>query len=594
MIERPSKRPRLSCAVETGNLPDDLDIQEARARNDMRLKSLFENIFRKYGRDFSDVGDEIDLRTGKIVVDNGHLSGMQREDDLGEKAGWLFDADEPASPDSPDHYSPSNSLVKGSDHGVNGDAGDFLHSNETKPVTTRIATSGTQKTSETEAPRIEDSLDLDDDKASVDSLLGAALSVRNGNEDNVEINLSSGTEKPPIMTETMPFHGKVTEPTVNDRQHRAGSVESIWRAPEIDAKFSTPIFSRAPRAPIPVVDGTRSASPPGARSLWALPTPGRKRNTDVVKKSKKQVVPARRKRKCRSTITVRDWSFAAQPDGSESDDPLQEDYQPSPTAKPALIIRNARGITVTQNATKSTSESSEEPVSASKVPRSGQNSTSTDTKRSKTPMTPDEVKLIVKMRKVQKSGWKEIVDRLPGRTLAHITQWHHYHWTERRANPPLLSKPWSEEERKKLNRLKDHSGLSWQAMRAELPGRSQAEIEFELMRLWVGDEIWKNDGKDQPGRPSSQLTATGQEQKQDKDTAFTTPDSVTAGQNMPLPTSTEGDPSIPQKHKDQSNIDPLAENSNETQTPSRLSSIQIEARQKGSSAARRKKSPAKA
>ncbi|KAL1990207.1 hypothetical protein VTN49DRAFT_6046 [Thermomyces lanuginosus] len=87
-MERPSKKPRLS-SIDTFAPPiyDDFDLQAARARNDLRLKSVFESIFEKYGRDFSDVGDEIDLRTGEIVVNKGHLMGMQGEgdtEDLGD------------------------------------------------------------------------------------------------------------------------------------------------------------------------------------------------------------------------------------------------------------------------------------------------------------------------------------------------------------------------------------------------------------------------------------------------------------------------------------------------------------------------------
>ena len=42
----------------------------------MKLKSRFESIFEKYGKDFTDTADEIDLRTGEIYVDNGHLRSM--------------------------------------------------------------------------------------------------------------------------------------------------------------------------------------------------------------------------------------------------------------------------------------------------------------------------------------------------------------------------------------------------------------------------------------------------------------------------------------------------------------------------------------
>ena len=62
-----------------------IDLHERRARNDLRLKSAFESIFEKYGKDFSGIGDQVDLETGKIIVDHGHLLGMKHEVDPGRE-----------------------------------------------------------------------------------------------------------------------------------------------------------------------------------------------------------------------------------------------------------------------------------------------------------------------------------------------------------------------------------------------------------------------------------------------------------------------------------------------------------------------------
>ena len=77
-MERQVKKRRL-------NLDDpNSDLHEQRARNDLHLKSRFEAIFEKYGKDFSAVGDEIDLETGRIVVDKGHIQRMAHEQDTGQ------------------------------------------------------------------------------------------------------------------------------------------------------------------------------------------------------------------------------------------------------------------------------------------------------------------------------------------------------------------------------------------------------------------------------------------------------------------------------------------------------------------------------
>ncbi|KAI1761250.1 hypothetical protein GGR53DRAFT_39030 [Hypoxylon sp. FL1150] len=55
------------------------ELDKGRAKAATRLKSAFERIFEKYERDFTGVGDEIDLETGEVVVDNGHLQSLEDE-----------------------------------------------------------------------------------------------------------------------------------------------------------------------------------------------------------------------------------------------------------------------------------------------------------------------------------------------------------------------------------------------------------------------------------------------------------------------------------------------------------------------------------
>lgn len=68
---------------EPEELDADFDLEASRAHLDNKLKSRFEAIFEKYGQDFTGIGDEIDLRTGEIVVNNGHLLDMMDERDAG-------------------------------------------------------------------------------------------------------------------------------------------------------------------------------------------------------------------------------------------------------------------------------------------------------------------------------------------------------------------------------------------------------------------------------------------------------------------------------------------------------------------------------
>ncbi|RYP21464.1 hypothetical protein DL767_009267 [Monosporascus sp. MG133] len=58
-------------------------LDKGRAKAATRLKSTFEHIFEKYEKDFTGVGDEIDLETGEIVVNNGHLESLREPNEDG-------------------------------------------------------------------------------------------------------------------------------------------------------------------------------------------------------------------------------------------------------------------------------------------------------------------------------------------------------------------------------------------------------------------------------------------------------------------------------------------------------------------------------
>ncbi|KXT14987.1 hypothetical protein AC579_7742 [Pseudocercospora musae] len=69
---------------------DDGHLENDRARNDQKLKSRFEHIFRKYEHDFTGVADEIDIHEGAIVVNNGHIEHMRSDVDPGRSASSRF------------------------------------------------------------------------------------------------------------------------------------------------------------------------------------------------------------------------------------------------------------------------------------------------------------------------------------------------------------------------------------------------------------------------------------------------------------------------------------------------------------------------
>ncbi|KAJ5641461.1 hypothetical protein N7490_005461 [Penicillium lividum] len=458
-MERPAKRQRLSLPPGSPEeVTEEWDLQAARARNDMRLKSIFEGIFSKYGKDFTEVGDEIDLRTGKIVVDNGHLSGMHEEKDIGDEQSWLDENDFSEGDE--------NEIDKGQEPSMGNSQG------------------------ETPVP----------------SNIGETDSFWNASTHHQSANLFK-----PVIQPSDPFE--------NDRP-----TDPVWQAPDLPALFSTPTAETKRKGVPKLPHFERETSPPGSGSLWSVPRRGRPR-TEAKPKTTPSQIRVRAKRKYHSSPVAHDWSFAATPDGDESDDPLQE-FQPSPSlSKGAKNIRGKRMQASTRTA-RLPSPDARPPLSPSDQSatqahdnklqnhaRKGAEShvafdasssqydsyahphshvlSATETPvKSKRGLTPEDAKLVVRMRHIQKKKWNEIHDLLPHRSRSQIYQWNLIHWTERRANPPQLSAPWTQFELETLDRLKEESGLTWLDITSSIPNRTKAEIEFELLRLWVGDEVW--------------------------------------------------------------------------------------------------------
>lgn len=183
--------------------------------------------------------------------------------------------------------------------------------------------------------------DADDDGSSVDMLLDVESgSSRKGAGADTS---NSMTAKPsPASLERRTLSQLMDENT--DRGEAVAST-STQVASVSGVPFSTPSWNRPRFHSSPPVNAARSASPPGAGSLWALPrrrgrpstgesTGGvgrKKRRINLTPKQEPQPTPVRRGR-----------PFVDTPDESESDDPLQEDRPLLPTPTPVFNIRGKR------------------------------------------------------------------------------------------------------------------------------------------------------------------------------------------------------------------------------------------------------------
>jgi centromere protein Scm3/Myb-like DNA-binding protein len=67
----------------------DPELLRLKTLNNQRLRNAFEDIIDKYARDFTELGDEVDLESGSIVVNNGHIERMRDEHDTGEQQSLL-------------------------------------------------------------------------------------------------------------------------------------------------------------------------------------------------------------------------------------------------------------------------------------------------------------------------------------------------------------------------------------------------------------------------------------------------------------------------------------------------------------------------
>lgn len=560
----PPKRPRLSFTELTNDYGSDsdsnetpathqqtpteynddanqVDLQEARFHNDQRLKSIFEGIFEKYEKDFTDVGDEIDLESGSILVNNGHIATMDGEGDTGERGFWLFDAE----------ASGSEGQLEGEDgDGDDDDDGDgsadgnVAIGDDERTGSPLVSYADRSYKLDGESERPEDEVahdaytkveaDDDDDQASVQPSSDVQGKDQNGGDPArspaaVKGNNNNNNNSAETL---LPLQSALARTT-------ATAADPKWHFPEISQRFWTPPANK-PRPPPTPINAIRSASPPGSGSLWALPGKTR-RNTGSTKK-KSSAMASQRKRKRHSSPVFCDWSFAKTPDGSESDDPLQEDYEPSPTPRKGVPIRGKRrkvegsvrvdgqsmgidgslgqdreqvdtaqlqslgdrGSSVetprpVRMASKNTALDSQpsELSNNDKIHKSAD--TGDDSRRSPvvqsptTPVqrrkiTPDEAKLLVTMRQNQGKRWKEIRTYIPDKKEVLLSKWFGSHWTDRLVNPLPLSAPWSKTEQAKLDDLKDQPGLTWDAIRASIPGRPFAEVEFELLRAWLGED----------------------------------------------------------------------------------------------------------
>lgn len=253
-MEPPCKRRRIP-----RNDDPDVKFHERRARNDLRLKSAFESIFEKYGKDFSGIADEINLQTGEIVVDRGHVLGMRDETHPGYQEDLYDELNSDDEPEKLDRQGKADLL------GL--DPGNSLHESI-------VSASDLSCYSEDEPDSIMGDVDVQLSRIEADVNVGRVFC--DGHRDHIfrpgprpaENGVSKLSWKrrlqsrPPAVTSS---HQRSLDPSFNDGQ----AIEPAWRAPPLPKPVASvqETGSVLPFSPHQR-EHERSASPPGA-SLWA-------------------------------------------------------------------------------------------------------------------------------------------------------------------------------------------------------------------------------------------------------------------------------------------------------------------------------------
>lgn len=341
-MERPSKRPRLSENVDQ----EEFDLGEARARNNLKLKSRFEGIFEKYGKDFSSMGDEIDLKTGAIIVNNGHLEDMQNEQDIGREADDP-DADGTHSLEEPEfNWIDDNEEFGDTEpplppNGFNGQDGISPHSQ-------RGYDFETQQEQFSHRSNAQDSESEGDDPLSSHLSVNPTPDIAGNQKDGLphyDHGIPNGSKPSQRYNGQADPETKET-PSNNKRIPRISPIETLWQTPEIEGLLPGRVSKSAPMYTPP--DREMSLSPSNGKSLWAGPWTRLPRKDKGIKKGPKQLRSTQLKRKLFSTPelqALRNYNFSdLGAESDDSDDPLQSDSYQTPIKRPSAdVVKRANG-----------------------------------------------------------------------------------------------------------------------------------------------------------------------------------------------------------------------------------------------------------
>lgn len=489
-MQHPTKRRRIDGQLNPGNQSSqEIDVGEARRANDLKLKSRFESIFEKYSKDFSFVGDEIDLSTGEIIINNGHIRGMQNEQDVGDDIWADFHPDE---------------------------SGDDAQ-NDDEPA-------GKDATAHTNA----------DDQKCVDSETDSSRNIPEtgehiGGTHNGQ-SQDGGLATPYELDADSRSDALVRgDDTTNDNGGNKSLVDPLWEAPDIDAPFAS---IAEPELIQTIPDVKRTPSPSNSRSLWLAPGMRRPKTSSTMKRTK-----------YKKRVSKQVQASQEMHEGSDSDDPLQDITSSTPTAmkRPpyhnvvppppddlplpdteSAIFQLSNDIPefyanpgvenevndmppeYTVDLEHVTDLEPQSPQSgACTTPGNGEKEMELETKNDDpvvghhsslipqpvatkiTPefLSPQEVKTIMNLRMVEKKPWKDIFTAFPSHAPPQLKRWYYIQRNRFNSRSTGSSSSWTDAEREKLASLQQDPLDTWTQVLSLFDARNIDELLCEWIRV---------------------------------------------------------------------------------------------------------------
>lgn len=439
-MEPPRKRQRLS--PESTN---DVDLQIARARNDQKLKSLFEGIFEKYGKDFSDIGDEIDLETGEIVVNKGHVQRMEHEDDTGELTGVESEEEEGTSHNEHDGAEVWDTSFQKARKALLDSGNKSLEADiEVSPA---AAPASRPTDHRWQAPEID-----------------ARFWTPPKQELPKEVQQTPRTERPRSPPSAASVWAVRTPGRPRGSTSKKQSVSTSKKTSSVRAKVKRKSPLKLDWSFTQIQDDNSDSDDP----LQDDSLPSSIRSNKVRQHSSVSVTP-----KALNVISnnVADTTPKRQDKNREAKQTqYAEKIEPIPDTPELLSSSPA--------ITNDTPTHRRYPVNF--------DSPST-IKLDEIILTPDEVKVIVKFKCESATGlcMEDIVEHLPGRTLDDLLNWADHHSLLFLSSGSVTTAGWSIDDLEKLDEFADESGIWWRDIQISFPRRSRKEIEKQMIRIWT-------------------------------------------------------------------------------------------------------------